>query len=130
MSSSRHNPEFADFTISTQLGTSYKVHRIIISNHSERFARTCSQKCTATLRGYSDQIVELMIDFCYAFDYDAADVSIRAKTSTLDVHARMFAIADEYEIWDLKALALRKFEQDAPNMDSKVEDFVKMVAYA
>jgi speckle-type POZ protein len=49
-----------------------------------------------------------MVAFLYDFDYDD-DVPDEADISLLQLHARMFALADQYDVPSLGALSLRKY---------------------
>ena len=50
-----------------------------------------------------------MLDYLYRLDYDdQATSNPKASEGRLTVNARMYALADKYEIWALKELAKRK----------------------
>ena len=51
-----------------------------------------------------------MVAFLYDFDYDD-DVPDEADMSLLQLHARMFALADQYDVPSLGALSLRKYSR-------------------
>ena len=52
-------------------------------------------------------MVELMVKFFYTFDYTALEHS---EISPLDLHTRVYTIADKYEVLGLKSIALAKFK--------------------
>ena len=52
-------------------------------------------------------MVELMVKFFYTFDYTALEHS---EISPLDLHTRVYTIANKYEVLGLKSIALAKFK--------------------
>lgn len=53
-------------------------------------------------------MVELMVKFFYTFDYAMPD---KSEASHLDLHTRVYTIADRYEVLDLKAMAMQRFRK-------------------
>ena len=110
----------SNFTIVCE-GKEFKMHRFFICAHSKWFERCCSGSlCEARLQRVElkeDRLdaVKLMIDFFYKWDYDDK-VTVDPKPPPDDpesgysthMNAYMYAIADKYEIIDLKGLALEK----------------------
>lgn len=65
-----------------------------------------------------------MVTFCYTFDYDdhveelPPETHSRRPSTPLQVNAFVYAIAEKYDIMDLKALVLEKFKQHADVTDA------------
>lgn len=56
-----------------------------------------------------------MINYFYKFDYET-DLRDGAFTDVLELHACVYAVADKYEVLDLKQLAMSKFAADAASV--------------
>lgn len=72
--------------------------------------------------------VEKMVDFFYTNDYqldpsDAENSDDCFSASSLQIHARMFALADKYDIGGLCTLASSKYSRDLMDSNSLVEFF-------
>lgn len=67
-----------------------------------------------------------MIKYCYHFDYDLTYDEMSGK-STLLTHSTVYAIADKYQIPDLKALARVKFTAGMKKGDGGPSDAVPHV---
>jgi hypothetical protein len=67
-----------------------------------------TQERKIDLKDDDPSLVEMMIKYFYTFTYD--ETPPRAETSSLGLHARIYTIADKYEVLDLKAIALENFE--------------------
>ncbi|KAK5124058.1 hypothetical protein LTR85_002255 [Meristemomyces frigidus] len=133
------DPSFSDFIIRTASGNAYRVHRNIISSHSNYFAKLCRgdfKESTAgevTLHDDPPEAVKLMIDFFYTFDYKVPGSAISGLPD-LEVYAMVFILADKYEIPDLKAHAFHCFEYDGTEAignigDEASEMFLAVVPY-
>ncbi|KAF7188230.1 hypothetical protein HII31_10515 [Pseudocercospora fuligena] len=131
-----NDENFSDLTIvCAATGKTYKSHRFLLSVHSKWFERCCkgafaeSGNRKIALKGDVPVAVDRMIEFFYKFDYSsdipkAEETTQEVKTdpeeefatqnieTELELHAWMYAIADKYEISDLKKLALAKFRAD------------------
>jgi hypothetical protein len=66
-----------------------------------------TQERKVDLKEDDPKMVELMVKFFYTFDYTAPEHS---EISPLDLHARVYTIADKYEVLGLKSIALAKFK--------------------
>jgi hypothetical protein len=75
------------------------------------------------------EIVELMIEYFYHFDYprttSTASSSIVAKNPLIK-HAKVFAMAIKYQVDGLRALAVKKFKE-AASSDWNNDDFAQVV---
>ncbi|KAK5121590.1 hypothetical protein LTR85_004762 [Meristemomyces frigidus] len=119
---------FADFVIKCGW-KEYKVHRFILSCHSDYFKKCFEGKFLESesriIEVHEDdaEAVELMIGYFYAFDYsDEPKPEAKLKNSTL-VNAVVYAIADKYEITDLKPLAMKKFGVSLGRACDKGQEF-------
>ncbi|GIZ49716.1 hypothetical protein CKM354_001274300 [Cercospora kikuchii] len=142
------NGKFSDFTIICgTTGREYKVHRTIISAQSRWFDTCCTrdflegQQRVTVLKEDDPIALEKMIEYCYKFDYSdtlstlvpgdcPADIdadgniveSIHTSSiikSSIQLHAHVYAIAEKYEVSDLKGFAQTRFREElAANMDS------------
>ncbi|KAK5137609.1 hypothetical protein LTR08_007904 [Meristemomyces frigidus] len=131
----RYNSAFSDFTIKSDRGMLYNVHRHIITNHSRYFARLChgdfqeAKSRIVTLHDDPPQAVQLMVEFFHTFDYNADSTYIHGNDTTkpavLVLHAMVFTIADKYEIPDLKTHALRKLQAKA---NERVADYAEFAS--
>lgn len=70
-------------------------------------------------------MVKRMIDFFYVMDYDEEVVTPEGAEcgllSGLQVHARMFALADKYNIHELRALSAAKYSSKFKEASSPLE---------
>ncbi|KAI9695903.1 MAG: hypothetical protein M1836_006020 [Candelina mexicana] len=104
--------EYSDFTIICGSDT-YKVHRAVICPRSTFFASACNGKfkeskdSELTLNDNDRFAVGAMLSYLYSFDYvPASEVEIHPVL----LHARVYIVADEFNIPALKMLAKEKFE--------------------
>ena len=67
-----------------------------------------TQERKVDLKEDDPSMVELMIKFFYTFGYD--NPPAQSDISLLGLHARVYTIADKYEVLVLKSLALAKFK--------------------
>lgn len=74
------------------------------------------------------EIVELMIEYFYHFDYlrTAASPSSANGKPSLTKHAKVFAMAIKYQVDGLRALAVKKFQQAVSN-EWNSDDFAQVV---
>jgi hypothetical protein len=124
MTSYYEDEQFSDFTITCE-GRVFKVHRCFIAPHSRFFEKACSgmfketQERKIDLKEDDPNMVELMIKFFYTFDYDTPDQSGTSthdipndtEISPLGLHARLYTLADKYEVLALKSIALARFKK-------------------
>lgn len=126
----RDHGEFVDLVLSHNAG-SFHVHRIIVcpqskvlhkactagfkvsQHHHIRFLpllRQCQEEFTGTIQIDHVHHVELekLVDFFYSSEYDDC-LPEEADVSLLQLHARMFALADQYDIPGLSHLAVEKY---------------------
>ncbi|KAJ6284636.1 hypothetical protein J3E71DRAFT_359388 [Bipolaris maydis] len=92
----RDHGEFTDLLLSYNAG-SFHVHRII-----EAFTGTIQMDHVQHME------LEKLVDFFYSSKYDDCLLE-RADISLLQLHARMFALADWYDIPGLSHLAVKKY---------------------
>ncbi|KAK5991640.1 Speckle-type POZ-like-like protein [Cladobotryum mycophilum] len=91
-------------------GQAFKVHRVILSAHSQYFAKQLNGNWKESSEGkieiedFDASVVEAMLRFMYAFDY-----SNTYGTSSMVYDAQVYQIADKYDIQALKAHAKDKF---------------------
>jgi hypothetical protein len=82
-----------------------------------------SKKSRAELKEHLKEVVECMITFFYTFDFDdiKADPKPKIKSGRpaceIQMNAHVYAIADKYQIDELKDLALEKFKTPV-NLDN------------
>ncbi|KAI7383559.1 hypothetical protein KC336_g18355 [Hortaea werneckii] len=127
----------SDLTIKCE-GRDFKVHKLIVSTRSPVLARASSngflESHTSVIEHvqYDADTVERMIEYIYTVNYrlpmaptvrvphyapngngtTANEVTIIGVNAELIMHARLFAIANYYDIAGLRDLALRRFKQD------------------
>jgi len=88
----------------------FKVHRIVLSAHSNYFATELNGKWKesderkVTISDFDPSVVEAMLRFMYSFDYNNA-----YGTSTMVFDAQVYQIADKYGMEDLKTHSQEKF---------------------
>jgi len=68
-----------------------------------------SQKRRIDLKEDDPSTVETMIKYLYTLGYDA---TAQSEISPLGLHARIYTIADKYEVLALKSIALERFRRD------------------
>ena len=67
---------------------------------------------TIDLKEDDPDIIGKMICFCYNHDYDGLVLTLDGENGSLMIHAKMYSIADKYDISLLKDLAKNKFKED------------------
>jgi hypothetical protein len=70
---------------------------------------TESQQRRIDLKEDDPDMVELMIQFFYTFEYRS--IPAQAEISSLGLHVRVYLIADRYEVLELKKNALERFRK-------------------
>jgi hypothetical protein len=108
----------------------YRVHRVIVSSHSQWFSKVCAKvppddpsSQTVDLSADDPDAVDAMLQYFYQLDY--ADTflglsSVGYTIYTLLPHIDVYLLAERYSIPGLKQLACEKFEARA-SMLSRVE---------
>ncbi|KAF3031711.1 hypothetical protein E8E12_002363 [Didymella heteroderae] len=109
----RENDKFTDLTI-THDSRAFSVHRIIVCAQSKVLYKACDGGFKEQFEGVIDmghvpyRLLERLISFFYNMEYDEAPADSSSE-STLQLHAQMFALADEYDIPELLLRAERKY---------------------
>ena len=71
-----------------------------------------AQNGTMELKDENLEAVDSMINYFYSFNYES-HLYEGAFSDLLELHASVYAVADKYDVPDLKQLAARKFSRDA-----------------
>jgi len=118
ISKSQRQGEFTDFTLTCE-GESFLVHKVIVCSQSTVLRAACSKPFKEALSGVyimeedSLPMIKKLIDYFYTADYnenvDQPNTESHQRVSILQVHARMFALADKYDIGGLRVLSAEKF---------------------
>ncbi|OCL09392.1 POZ domain-containing protein [Glonium stellatum] len=104
-----NSPNFSDVTIRCE-GEDFKAHRLVLCAQSKWFFKACNgdwKEATERVIDLPDDklpVVEAMLDFFYRFDY-------QATSSPMIFNAKVYSIADKYDIPTLKSHALGKFRK-------------------
>jgi speckle-type POZ protein len=99
------------------------VHKVIVCSQSKAFDAACngSFKKAAekfVISDYSLEVVQRMVDYLYTGDYETGDEFVSevpeqkaeaAQLNALEIHAIMFAMADEYLIDGLQIVSANKY---------------------
>ncbi|KAF4987980.1 hypothetical protein FGRMN_10028 [Fusarium graminum] len=100
---------FSDAVIRTE-DTDFKVHRVILSCHSEYFAKQLdgpwkeSSERVIVIKDFDTTVVQAMIHFMYHFEYMNS-----SGVSAMVFDAQVYQIADKYGFSALKEYAKSKF---------------------
>lgn len=146
--------DYSDLTVVA--GKHYRLHRNLICERSRPLRAACKYKLTSNpedsnieaseqildLTGDDPHAVDCMLQYFYSLDYNFpipsltepdhdVDGAYHATPSILVLHARIYAVAEQYMVDGLKALALEKFAGAAENRWS-THDFLEAAreAYA
>ncbi|KAF2802865.1 uncharacterized protein BDZ99DRAFT_548055, partial [Mytilinidion resinicola] len=109
----RDRGEFTDLVFNHDV-ESFNVHRIVVCPQSKVFYKACTggfkENFTVVIEMGHVSHVELkkMVSFFYDMDYDD-NLPEETDISLLQLHARMFALADEYDIQGLSTIAQEKY---------------------
>ncbi|EGE02089.1 hypothetical protein TEQG_01129 [Trichophyton equinum CBS 127.97] len=119
---------FADITIRTA-DDEYKVHKLILCNHSPFFSRMLEHGWKESLEGVVElkdddpQAIKAMLSFMYKFDYtNPAD----GCAASFIFDAQLFAVAEKYIMEGLKSCVEEKFHQSILS-DWKSEDYPDVI---
>ncbi|KAH6953968.1 BTB/POZ protein [Ilyonectria sp. MPI-CAGE-AT-0026] len=105
-----YNTEILSDAVISCEGQEFKVHRLILSIHSQYFTKELNGPCKEAsdkkieIGDFDAGVVEAMIQFMYKFDYRN-----KCGTSTMVFDAQVYQIADKYNIQALKTLSKEKF---------------------
>ncbi|KAI4915020.1 hypothetical protein J4E90_005057 [Alternaria incomplexa] len=124
--------EFSDLTV-TCGPDSYKVHKNVVCSRAEFFSRAVKFGGKETEQGSVDlpedepAIVKLMMQYIYEGEYDPAlpdnelgdstkvpahfPIPVGPLPAQLMVHAKLYEIADKYDVLGLKELVIEKFKR-------------------
>jgi len=124
ISASRAEAEFTDLTLSHEAGC-FKVHRIIVCSQSKVLYKACTrgfkESSTGVIEMADMSYTELnkMVNFFYSMNYDdeipeeETGYETGPPISLLQLHARMFALGDRYDIPGLRDMAVKKYSSRA-----------------
>ncbi|MCJ1438124.1 hypothetical protein MMC27_007511 [Xylographa pallens] len=108
-----NNSDYSDFTVKCGTKT-WRIHRAIVCSRSKYFKRACdgdfkeAREAILTLVDEDPALIEEMLLYLYTMQYPQTPLSLRkAKDMVLD--AKMYSIADKYDLPDLKQKALKAF---------------------
>ncbi|KAH8658921.1 BTB/POZ protein [Ilyonectria robusta] len=116
----RENGVFADFEFTCD-GHTIPVHRVIVCSQSPVFHAACIGKFkeastrTYSLDSHSLPMVRRMVDFFYTGDYTGEseeDNTSEDAIPILSIHATMFALADKYNMEELRVLSAKKYSEN------------------
>ncbi|KAI0184039.1 hypothetical protein EV127DRAFT_351381 [Xylaria flabelliformis] len=126
--------EYSDFTISCGQSR-YRVHKALVCPQSDFFTAACDGGFKETREGIVDLpdddpwAVKMMVHYFYHFEYDTQSVMESSQNSSeathdsfgeasqipssLVLHAKIYALAEKYNICGLKDFALQEFKAAA-----------------
>ncbi|KAI9784671.1 MAG: hypothetical protein M1816_000787 [Peltula sp. TS41687] len=119
--------KYSDLVIRCK-GQDFNVHKVVLCGQSKFFSKACDGEWKEGAEGVIDlkdddvQVVEAMLQFLYATDYDSNKI-----VSPMLFNIRVYVLADKYDIEPLKKLAKAKFEK-AMWSCWKMDDFPDAVA--
>lgn len=132
---SQDKGEFTDLILSHEAGR-FKVHQIIVCTQSRVFHKACTGGFEVEIGFLIQNITEIvkqetftgvieiadisylelkkMVNFFYSMDYDddipeMTEQEAGPRLSLLQLHARMFALGDRYDIPGLREVAVKKY---------------------
>lgn len=111
------NPKYSDFTITCGSDT-HQVHMCYIAPQSKYFERCGDgmfkegKERKIDLQEDDPDDVRRMIEFFYTSNYDdgSEDSDVESEQFPINIDAKMYALADKYDVPVMQALALEKFE--------------------
>ncbi|KAK4498799.1 hypothetical protein PRZ48_009309 [Zasmidium cellare] len=135
-----HNKsDLTDIDILDAFGTSYSVHRLILSLHSSRLAEMCTKirpggsiDLRSKAKGdYFPIHIEALTCFMYKFDYDVPWQEPDDLVGTGDemipaFHAHMASLGEDLGIAALATLATTKFQNVLADTEMTVQTFIKL----
>ncbi|KAH8698535.1 hypothetical protein BGW36DRAFT_293635, partial [Talaromyces proteolyticus] len=105
-------PDVSDLTIICE-NVKFDVHSALVYSQCAVLKTACTGNFKSRIYEMKDEseiIVGKMIDFFYKADYDETSGDSKNDMSALQLHARVFALADKYRVNDLKTLSASKYE--------------------
>ncbi|MCJ1287099.1 hypothetical protein MMC26_006447 [Xylographa opegraphella] len=108
-----NNSDYSDFTV--ECGTkTWHIHRAIVCSRSKYFKRVCdgdfkeAREASLNFVDEDPALIEQMLVYLYTMQYPQTALNLRkAKDMVLD--AKMYGIADKYDLPDLKQKVLKAF---------------------
>ncbi|KAI1819443.1 BTB/POZ protein [Xylaria intraflava] len=120
LTSARENGQFTDFTLICE-GREYAVHRIVLSCYSKVFAaafRSGMKEATSGRYEMNEDdpfMVYRMVQYMYSGTYKdqpgMPNSEQQESASALQIHARMFMLADKYQIDELEIVAVERYKE-------------------
>ncbi|TID27488.1 hypothetical protein E2P81_ATG00245 [Venturia nashicola] len=129
----RKSGAFSDFTITCD-GSTYKVHKIVLSTLSRYFETMFSsgfkeaQENSVDLQEDKSYIVDAMMEALYDGDYTYENDDDLAESEDM-FHAKVYAIADKYDIPNLKTIAYEHFVRTFAIKESTVREIAETIEY-
>lgn len=126
------SPKYADLTIKAG-EKQFHVLRAVVCSKSPVLDAQCSgpwreaSERVIEVVEHSAEAVECMIQFMYNGDYYDLTGDTQPPCADLFLHTRVYAIADYYNVCDLKPLAARKFMAARPGPRDKSPHFLDVV---
>ncbi|KAL1969767.1 hypothetical protein VTN77DRAFT_7276 [Rasamsonia byssochlamydoides] len=118
VSKSQQREEFTDFTLVCE-GERFQVHKVIVCSQSAVLRAASMGPFKEASSGVYEMnedslpMVRKLIDYFYTADYDqnveSADTECAPPISALQIHVRMFVLADKYDIEGLRVLSSEKY---------------------
>ncbi|OCL13437.1 hypothetical protein AOQ84DRAFT_274788, partial [Glonium stellatum] len=123
------SPQYSDAVIRCQ-GQEFTVHRLVLCTQSKYFANAFngdwkeSANRTIELNDDDVSVVEAMLHFMYRFDYDD---NAHGQVSPAVFNAKVYSLADKYDLSALKLHAKEKFDKAVENCWS-ADDFPHVIS--
>ncbi|PVH98932.1 hypothetical protein DM02DRAFT_530236, partial [Periconia macrospinosa] len=99
----RNQEKLTDLVLAHDAGK-FSVHKIVVCPQSKVFYKACTG-------GFEVSIAINLVTFFYRMDYND-DLPDGTNLSPLQLHVRMFALADQYDIPDLATVAAEKYSSE------------------
>ncbi|KAM3068339.1 hypothetical protein ACMFMG_009478 [Clarireedia jacksonii] len=109
-----NSPSLSDGIIECE-DKEFKIHKLVLCTQSNYFLKAFqgdwkeSKDGRIHLQGDDVFAVEAMLQFMYTFDYNASG-GAKSSSSPMVFNAKVYSIADKYEVLSLKSHAKQKFE--------------------
>ncbi|KAE9973043.1 hypothetical protein BLS_003780 [Venturia inaequalis] len=129
----RSSGVFSDFTITCD-DSIFNVHKLILGSHSGYFATMFAsgfkeaQENSVVLEEDKSYIVDAMIEALYDGDYIYENDDDLMESEDM-FHAKVYAIADKYDVPKLKILASEHFVRSFATAESTVRDIAETIEY-
>ncbi|MCJ1382100.1 hypothetical protein MMC17_005212 [Xylographa soralifera] len=109
-----NNSDYSDFTV--ECGTkTWRIHRAIVCSRSKYFKKVCdgdfkeAREATLIFEDDDSALVEEMLVYLYTMQYPQTPSSLR-KAEDMVLDAKMYGIADKYDLPDLKEKVVKAFK--------------------